>query len=148
MIRQFSLDSDFFSIFYTLHKRQFLTAFYATNSKNNPALQVNLCQKLLFLHELTHNMTTHCSLNYKFNAWKFQAQTWGEHLVYRNCFWHSEQFLYTTCSPHVLQKEGHLTKIYLYSLPRNTQMNRQKWNSKRTCFTQTFMPMDNFVWIF
>ena len=29
-------------------------------------------------------------------------------------FWHSEQFLYTTCSPHVLQKEECLTKIYLY----------------------------------
>ena len=28
-------------------------------------LQVNLCQKLLFLHQLTHNMTTHCSSNYK-----------------------------------------------------------------------------------
>ena len=78
-------------------------------------LQVNLCQKLLFLHQLTHNMTTDCSLNYyKFNTWKFQAQTWGEHVVYRNCFWHSEQFLYTTCSPHVLQKEELLTKIYLY----------------------------------
>ena len=35
---------------------------------------VNLCQKLLFLQQLTHNMTTDCSLNYKFNTWKFQAQ--------------------------------------------------------------------------
>ena len=34
--------------------------------------------------------------------------------MYRNCFWHSEQFLYT-CFPHVLQKEELLTKIYLYS---------------------------------
>ena len=34
--------------------------------------------------------------------------------MYRNCFWQSEQFLYTTCSPHVLQKEELLTKIYLY----------------------------------
>ena len=59
-------------------------------------------------------MTTHCSLNYKFDTWKFQAQTWGEHVVYRNCFWHSEQFLYTKCSPHVLKKEELLTKIYLY----------------------------------
>ena len=57
-------------------------------------LQVNLCQKLLFLHQLTQNMTTDCSLNYKFNAWKFRVQTWGEHVVHRN----SEQFLYTTCS--------------------------------------------------
>ena len=59
-------------------------------------------------------MTTYYSLNYKLNTWKFQAQTWGEHVVYRNCFWHSEQFLYTTCSTHVLQKEELLTKIYLY----------------------------------
>ena len=36
-------------------------------------------------------MMTDCSLNYKFNTWKFQTQTWGEHVVYRNCFWHSEQ---------------------------------------------------------
>ena len=77
-------------------------------------LQVNLCQKLLFLYQLTHNMTTDCSLNYKINTWKFQAQTKGEHVLYRNCFWHSEQFLYTTCSPHVLQKEELLIKIYLY----------------------------------
>ena len=61
-----------------------------------------------------HNMSTDCLLNYKFNTWKFQAQTWGEHVVYRNCFWHSEQFLYTTCSPHVLQKEELLTKICLH----------------------------------
>ena len=57
---------------------------------------------------------TDITLNYKFNTWKFQAQTWGEHVVYRNCFWHSEQFLYTTCFPHILQKEKLLTKIYLY----------------------------------
>ena len=63
---------------------------------------------------VAHNMTTDCSLNYKFNTWKFQAQTWGEHVVYINCLWHSEQFLYTTCSSHVLQKEELLTKIYLY----------------------------------
>jgi hypothetical protein len=62
-------------------------------------IQVNLCQKLLFLHQLTHNMTKDCSLNSKFNTWKFQGQNWGEHVVNRNCFWHSEQVLYTTCSP-------------------------------------------------
>ena len=46
-------------------------------------IQVNLCQKLLFLHQLTHNMKTDCSLNYHFSTWKFQAQnmgrTWGQH---------------------------------------------------------------------
>ena len=36
--------------------------------QNNSQVQVNLCQKLLFLHQLTHNMTTDCSLNYKFNT--------------------------------------------------------------------------------
>ena len=67
-------------------------------------VQVNLCQKLLILHQLTHNMTTDCSLIYRFKTWKLQAQTWGEHAVYRNCFWNSEQFMYTICSPYVLKK--------------------------------------------
>ena len=31
-------------------------------------IQVNLCQKHLFLHQLTHNMTTECSLNYEFST--------------------------------------------------------------------------------
>ena len=30
--------------------------------KNHKSIQVNLCQKLLFLHQLTHNMTTYCGL--------------------------------------------------------------------------------------
>ena len=47
---------------------------------------------------------------------ELQVQTWGEHVAYRNCFLHSGQFLYTTRSPHILQKEEVLTKIYLYIL--------------------------------
>ena len=47
-----------------------------SNEKNN-FVQVNLCQKLFFLHQLTHTMTTDCSLNYKFNTWKFLAQNMG-----------------------------------------------------------------------
>ena len=31
-------------------------------------VQVNICQKHLFLHQLTHNMTTGCSLNYEFST--------------------------------------------------------------------------------
>ena len=31
-------------------------------------IQVNLCQKLLFLYQLTHNMTTDYSLSYKFST--------------------------------------------------------------------------------
>ena len=37
-------------------------------------VQVNLCQKLLFLHQLTHNMTKDCPVNYQFITWKFQAK--------------------------------------------------------------------------
>ena len=39
-----------------------------SNESQIPTVQVNFCQKLLFLHQLTHNMTTNCSLNYKFNT--------------------------------------------------------------------------------
>ena len=76
-------------------------------------LQVNLCQKLLYLHQLTHNMTTDCTLNYKFKTWKFQAQTWGEHVVYRNYFWHSEQFMYKTYSEHVLSLQFSCTELVI-----------------------------------
>ena len=31
-------------------------------------IQVNLCQKLLFLYQITHNMTTDYSLSYKFST--------------------------------------------------------------------------------
>ena len=37
-------------------------------SINLTKVQVNLCQKLLFLHQLTHNRMTDYSLNYKFNT--------------------------------------------------------------------------------
>ena len=37
-------------------------------------IQVNLCQRQLFLHQLTHNMTKDCSLNYEFSTSKLQAQ--------------------------------------------------------------------------
>ena len=90
-------------------------SFYHSCITQQFTIQLNLCQKLLFWHQLTHNKTTDCSLNYNFNKWKFQAQTWGVHVVYRNCFRHSEEILYTTCSPHVLKKEEVLTKIDLYN---------------------------------
>ena len=44
-------------------------------------LQVNLCQSCPF------------------------CRTWGEHVVYVNCSECQKQFLYTTCSPHVLSLE-------------------------------------------
>ena len=39
-------------------------------------VQVNLCQKLLFLHQLTNNMTTDCSWNYYEN---YKRRIWAEH---------------------------------------------------------------------
>ena len=45
-------------------------------------------------------MTTDCSLNFKFNTWKFQAQTWGEHVVYKNCSKCQQQFLYMFSPVH------------------------------------------------
>ena len=45
-------------------------------------VQVHLCQKLLFLHQLTNNMTTDCSLNYKFNKYmKIPSSEHGENLL-------------------------------------------------------------------
>ena len=37
-------------------------------------VQINLCQNHLFLYQLTHNVTTDCSLNYKFSTRKLQVQ--------------------------------------------------------------------------
>jgi hypothetical protein len=45
-------------------------------------VQVNLCQKLFFLHQLTHNMTTDCSLNYHE---KYKRRTWAEHVLPMFC---------------------------------------------------------------
>ena len=46
-----------------------------------PCASKFLSEALIFLHQLTHNMTTDCSLDYNFNTLKVQAQTWGEHVV-------------------------------------------------------------------
>ena len=88
------------------------------SSKYSAGLSVTQRQpafKLITWHAKSRTTKSIPGLYYKFNTWKFQAQTWGEHVVfvYRNCVWHSEQFLFTTCSPHVLQKEKLLIKIYL-----------------------------------
>ncbi len=66
-------------------------------TKSNLSVQVNLLQKPSFLHQLTHNMMRDCS-------WNALKSTCSEHVVYTNCFlfWHSEQFMYTTCSELVI----------------------------------------------
>ena len=67
-------------------------------SRENKKRQVNLCQKLSFLNQLSHNMTRGCSLNSSKNIS-------SEHCT--NIFFNvktktKKQFLYTTCSCHVL----------------------------------------------
>ena len=55
-VRQFLKEIAMSSILPKYSEKNFISAL---------ALQVNLCQKLLFLHQLTHNTTTDCSLSYK-----------------------------------------------------------------------------------
>ena len=62
-------------------------------------LQVNLFQKLLFFHQLTHNMMTNCSSNCKFNAWNFQAQIWRNQVVYCQI---ASDIQNNFCTQHVL----------------------------------------------
>ena len=82
-----------------------LTSKYIKNLKNLNHTGKSLSEALIFAStNPQYDDRLFIELNYKFNTWKFQAQTWGENVVYRNCFWHTEQFLYTTCSPHVLQR--------------------------------------------
>ena len=46
-------------------------------------LQVKRCQTYLFTSQLTHNMTTDCSMNYEFSTRKLQAL----YMLYTsNCF--------------------------------------------------------------
>ena len=44
--------------------------------KRTVLIQVNLFQKHLLLHQLTHNMTKYCSWNYHEN---YKRRTWAEH---------------------------------------------------------------------
>ena len=73
-------------------------------------------------------MMTDCALNYKFNAWKFQAQTWREHVVYRYCFWHPEQILYTTNTeiPAIWNPSYLLTLFYRTPFNNNVQTRNPK----------------------
>ena len=54
--------------------------FFWRQDKNENASEIyptfarNIHQKLLFFHQLSHSMTTDCSLNYEFSTQKLQAQ--------------------------------------------------------------------------
>ena len=69
---------------------------------NHYEVQVNLCKKLLFLYQLTNN------IELQVQYMKIPSSNLG-----RTCCV-QKLFLTFRCSPHVLQKEELLTKIYLY----------------------------------
>ena len=75
--------------------KKFIPALWRT------VVQVNLCQKLLFLHQLTHNMMTNCSLFMKIVSSEYLQNMLCTQIVVFVLFWHSEQFWYTTCSADV-----------------------------------------------
>ena len=66
---------------------------------------------------IPHSMTKDCSLNYKFNTRKFQAQTWGEHVVYRKWFWHSEHNIVSPYSAKIRASDKDLPVPVHFVLP-------------------------------
>ena len=62
-------------------------------------VQVNICQKLLFLHQLTHNMTTDCSLNYKFSIHENSKLRPGENMLCTEIVFDIQN---NFCTQHVL----------------------------------------------
>ena len=83
-------------------------------------VQVNLFQKHLFLHQLTHNMTKDCSLSYKFSTRKLQAQnmlrTWSEHVVHMNCSecQIKQKQKNNLCTPHVLSLQFSCSELIIH----------------------------------
>ena len=70
---------------------------------NSNMIKVNICQKLSFLPQIIHNMTTiihwitsSVHKNSKLRTWEFQAQNMSRtccvHKLFLFLFWHSEQF--------------------------------------------------------
>ena len=69
----------------------------------NKLVQVYLCQNLSFLNHLIHNMTTDCSLIFDFSTRKIHVQNMlCTKIDFLFLFWHSKQFIYTTCSELVV----------------------------------------------
>ena len=87
-------------------------------------LQLNICQKLLFLHQLTHNKTTDCSLNYKFSTWILQAQN-----MLRTCCVHKLVFCFcfdiqnNLCTQQVLNMFLTCSKLVIFIYWTRKSMN-------------------------
>ena len=82
-------------------------------------LQVNLCQKLLFLYQLIHNVTTDCSL-----FMKIVSSEYLQNMLF--LFWHLEQFWYTTCPADVVNFWKRFTCTYV------PELTSDKFSWKRT----------------
>ena len=85
-----------FSFLFSPQKKIELSSTFSLLVEKLRIVQVNLCQKFLFLHQLTHNMTTDCWLIYQFSTWKLQAQN-----MERTCSTHVFH-MFWACSFHVL----------------------------------------------
>ena len=88
-----SLQSRFNRICVAKSEQYFLPKYFS--------VKVNICQKHLFLYQLSKNMTTDCSLNYEFSTWKFLAQNMLRTCCVHKLFWMSKQktiFLHSTFS--------------------------------------------------
>ena len=97
-------------------------------------IQVNLCQNLVFLHQLTNNMTTNFSLNYKFNTWKFQAQNMGRtccvlklFLTFRTIYVHN---MFSPCSAKIRASDKDLPVIEFNHCWDIEPRNRENYSRK------------------
>ena len=123
-ILQFHIPSSFFRCW---------SAFFCSPKWQNwkiPNVQVNLCQKLLFLHQLTHNMTTDWSLFKTIVSSKYLQNMLSTQIVVFVWFWHSEQFWRTTCSADVASFWKRFTCTVYYFHGHNLLHSQKRINEK------------------
>ena len=86
---------------------KFLRTFYwfsaVVKKKSAATRSINHIIPVSIYLELTHNMTTDCSLIPDFSTRKIQVENpLCTKIVFLFLFWHTKQFLYTTCSQLVI----------------------------------------------
>ena len=88
---------------------------FSKPSGNLTVVQVNLCQKLLFLHQLTHNMTTDCSLNHQNQAQNMLCTQ----IIFCFCF----DIQNNLCTQHVLNVFSTCSELAIFMYwTRNSMM--------------------------
>ena len=109
----------YFEFLWILHLEKELACFCAPQIWYlNELLQVNLCQKLLFLHQLTHNTTKDCSLfwtcdsmNNILSYCNLLCVSWCKN----KCFW--KRF---TCTSRIL-----IVKLWVQSVHSEWEMSEK-----------------------